>query len=767
MTPTSWFSGVSMSRTARRKRTESGPRPSLEWLEARWLRDGSMATIATNGASWNASDNTVTVDFNQPYLDGVLLPGDVVVVPENPNNPTPLLSDPNYVDTSTDTYSSIQVSNPPLAPGVYDIVLQADPYSTESVWSMNGPLTLGTFTILPPAATPLPATLSTAASLGTVGPQMQSIAGTLDLASQQNVDLYQITLGPGHFWRLGVQLEAQQIGSPLQGALSLFDSNGNVLATSNSGTGGLNSPADPYLFSGLSRGVYYVGVSGANNIPGQPGGYDPRGSGRFGTSGDQQAGGNYTLDLFADQADTPTEVLGAQLQWGDPLGPSPTGLTLDFSNSIDINSLNAAMTIPSAFVVVDQSGHLWSLSPTPYNAGNAQLNLVFAQPLPAGQYRLLNSSSDGLKDLAGWSPVAPGLPPGILATWTVRASTPPVVPGYLGTVWPSLQSGVGDSELILPEQIITSQVYIPIQGFYTLETVSPRGMLGVEQAGPGGLVLIDPGSQGASHQYTLDLQPGVYLFTFRNSTPEAVVADWKIVLSSIDDEYYTNNGVGQSVALSLRLVSPITPVPLTISQPGSSPSQGSTATLIGSFTPTGVAPTLTGLPSLPTDVTPISAGLFLSSNSGLLGVPSAGAVPIETVESGIAVSGNSMAGGTLDIRPGISDRWYGTNENANFVQSGQNAPTPDVALASSHLPPEHFDPTESSTADALALSKSDRIVELAGAARALAWGGTWDGESEYGPGPGRAGSACEKRNGNRPGPGSRIAQGSTGTDGRG
>ena len=368
-----------------------------------------MATIATNGASWNASDNTVTVDFNQPYLDGVLLPGDVVVVPENPNNPTPLLSDPNYVDTSTDTYSSIQVSNPPLAPGVYDIVLQADPYSTESVWSMNGPLTLGTFTILPPAATPLPATLSTAASLGTVGPQMQSIAGTLDLASQQNVDLYQITLGPGHFWRLGVQLEAQQIGSPLQGALSLFDSNGNVLATSNSGTGGLNSPADPYLFSGLSRGVYYVGVSGANNIPGQPGGYDPRGSGRFGTSGDQQAGGNYTLDLFADQADTPTEVLGAELQWGDPLGPSPTGLTLDFSNSIDINSLNAAMTIPSAFVVVDQSGHLWSLSPTPYNAGNAQLNLVFAQPLPAGQYRLLNSSSDGLKDLAGWSPVCAGI----------------------------------------------------------------------------------------------------------------------------------------------------------------------------------------------------------------------------------------------------------------------------------------------------------------------------------------------------------------------
>ena len=60
------------------------------------------------------------------------------------------------------------------------------------------------------------------------------------------------------------------------------------------------------------------------------------------------------------------------------------------------------MTIPSAFEVVDQAGHAWPLSPHDYYALNGQLSLVFDEPLPPGHYSLLNSSSDGLKDLAGW-----------------------------------------------------------------------------------------------------------------------------------------------------------------------------------------------------------------------------------------------------------------------------------------------------------------------------------------------------------------------------
>src|SRR5208337_2150128 len=182
------------------------------------------------------------------------------------------------------------------------------------------------------------------------GSQVQTSSGSLDLAAAQTYALYKVTLGPGHFWRLGVELDAQRVGSSLLGALTLFDQQGNVLATRDSGTGLSSSPDDPYFFTGLNPGIYYVGVSGAGNLPGQPGGYDPV-AGTIGTAGSQQAGGKYVLDLVADSADTPTRVLGVGLQWGDPLGTSPTGLVLGFSGSIDVNSLNAAGNDNSAIWV--------------------------------------------------------------------------------------------------------------------------------------------------------------------------------------------------------------------------------------------------------------------------------------------------------------------------------------------------------------------------------------------------------------------------------
>ncbi len=107
---------------------------------------------------------------------------------------------------------------------------------------------LGELTIVPPPVVPPPATWGTATDVGTIGTQVQTIAGTLDLSSQENVDLYKITLGPGHFWRLGVELDAQRIDSNLRGALTLFDGQGNVLATRDAGTGLPSYPADPYLF---------------------------------------------------------------------------------------------------------------------------------------------------------------------------------------------------------------------------------------------------------------------------------------------------------------------------------------------------------------------------------------------------------------------------------------------------------------------------------------------------------------------------------------
>jgi len=696
------------------------------------------ASAFINGVSWDESQNSLTIDFNQGYIDVVLTSNPVQLQPDNPAGTTPLLGDPTYVDTMTDTFETIPLSAP-LQPGNYEILLLNDG-DTENIWGLPCPpqptpsVTLGELTIAPPPVVNPPATLSNATALGTIGTQTIGsqektiITGSLDLSSQENVDLYEFTLAPGHFWRLGAQLEAQQMDSPLRGALTLFDSSGNALATSNAGTGGFDSPADPYLFGGLKPGLYYIGVSGAGNLGEQPGGYDPRGEGTFGTSGSQQAGGKYTLDLFADPADTPTRVLGDALQWGDPLLTSPTGLVLGFSGSIDLNSLKAAASKHSAIWAVDQSGHTWFLTPTSYDASLAQLSFVFDQPLPPGTYTLFNSSATGLKDLAGWSPVAPGLPQGVLATWTVPPPTPAVLTGIPPVVWPAQPDGVADSELIPPGAVATSRVFVPAQGLYNLLTSVSQGTLAIERSGPDGMVVVDPGSQGASNQYTLDLKPGLYVFTFRNLGTQNALAGWQIAPSSIDHENLTDNGVGQSVALSLRLVNPTSSSLMTDSPTGSNQAPESTGSVSGTAPPPETAgpsapstfalafaaPTLIGLSASSGGVTPLPGSLFVTVDSGLLGAPTAGGGPIEA--GGLAAPSGmlALADGASGLLPGIAGRGNGTAEESDPAQSGQSPLTNGSPAPAADLAATAAEPAPATSGDAVALTKADRITELAG-----------------------------------------------------
>ena len=147
----------------------------------------------------------------------------------------------------------------------------ADPFWT-SLANSAEPATIASVTVQAQTGT----TLAQATDLGLIGPAMVNVPGTLDPANvQSSVDLYEFTLAPGHLWEVGLEVSAQSIGSSLRPALSLFDDQGNVVATSNSGTGLPADPDDPYLFAGLQPGSYYVGISGAGNLPGEPGGYNP------------------------------------------------------------------------------------------------------------------------------------------------------------------------------------------------------------------------------------------------------------------------------------------------------------------------------------------------------------------------------------------------------------------------------------------------------------------------------------------------------------
>ena len=83
-----------------------------------------------------------------------------------------------------------------------------------------------------------------------------------------------------------------------------------------------------------------MGVSAAGYLPYGSTGYDPE-LGIPGVLGISQPGGPspFHLSLVAIPHSQPTIVTSSWPNWLDPLSPSPTSLTLDFSGPIDLSNL--------------------------------------------------------------------------------------------------------------------------------------------------------------------------------------------------------------------------------------------------------------------------------------------------------------------------------------------------------------------------------------------------------------------------------------------
>jgi len=637
-----------------------------------------------------------------------------------------------------------------LGTGTYQIVLvggglssylaSTDSSTNQPLWNSNVDQTLATFPIVQSGAQ-----LSGATGLGTIGSQVQSIAGSLDLSVQENVNLYKITLAPGHFWRLGVELDAQRIGSNLSGALTLFDQSGNVLATRDAGTGLPSDPNDPYLFTGLNPGVYYIGVSGAGNLAGQTGGYNPV-TGTTGSLGQVQLGGAYQLQVVADPADSLTQVVGSSLQQADALDPTPTGLTLSFSGPIDPNSLMSN----SPVLVYDASGLAWPVTLSSYQVN--QVSFVFDQPLPPGQYTVVIPPSGGLTDLIGRAPVSSGQNPGVLATFTVEPQASQTVAGDLGVLWPNSQIQVSQFATISPGQEVVSRVVVPVTGFYTLETTFTQGSVVILQAGPDGVALVNPPSPpspwpfnayiGPPNTYSMPLEAGVYMVSFRTVGTQPAVGQWTFQFSSIDHESIVDNGVGQGAALSLRLVDPIsssltsgspsgatTVLPANV-EPVFSPSSPQS----GSNTFSVAAPVGSGEAVAATGVSVIPASLMVTVSTGLLGTPALQNEPVAVVGPVVAGGSTALASSFSGLLPGIIYRSPGSLDERASKQVdqgpvvGNSSATAEelaeAATSSSASPGIML--ASSSSADALALTKADRITELA--SRLGRWFGLNTGE---------------------------------------
>jgi len=580
-----------------------------------------------------------------------------------------------------------------------------------SLSNSSDPVTIAQLTVQPVMG----ATLAQARNLGPIGPTVTNVGGELDPESVPSaVDLYEFSLPSGHLWNVGLEVSADRIGSRLLPALSLFNDQGVVLATRNSGTGLLTDPNDPYLFTGLQGGLtYFVGVSGAGNLPDVPGGYNPA-KGIPGSVGLNQPGGPFPfeLSLIATPHDHPTNLLNFTLNHEDSLDPSPSSITLNFSGPIDLSGLFTPDVQETALDVVDSSGQVWPITPLVYQVASDSLTLVFDQPLAPGNYSLILPSAGGLTDLAGVAVVAPGQPAGVLATWTVSAPGP-LSPNNLGTLWPSsggLVWPAGNASLagntaLAVGQDATFRWVVSVPGFYKLQPPLAGSEIEFVNSGSGKATVLDP-----FNSYLMLLDPGVYELKIGNVGLQPTVVHWALEIERLDWEKIVDNGVSPSSALSLMTFAP------TPAEPSTGPIQGLLS-----------IPPVPSLPPVPSadpsggQFGPVPASLFVTLNTGLAGQPGADGQAFAPVgpsveAASIAVSGGltgqavALGNGSPLAPGGRSDDDSSANLDQQAVAIVANGGPIDAApnVASAQLDPDAV----GARADAGALADAKWLVDL-------------------------------------------------------
>ena len=277
----------------------------LEGLESRHLLSVlPIEAVPVGGDPLRPSPTSLVVTFSQsallyPWINGDIqldrISNDGTTTQLFVNTPPPP-SDPSLIPMPTATLneSGTQVTatiplNQTLPAGSYSIVLAGkmplsytlagatNPFFYtvgNGSWDWTSDQTITEFTVAP-AVVPKGVTFNEAIDLGTIGSQVTTSSGSLDLASAQTYALYKVTLGPGRFWHLGVELDAQRIrqqstrcSDPLR-----FKWEGSGHPRFRHGAAQLSGRS--LLFHRLEAQCFTFEYRGEGNLAGQPGGYDP------------------------------------------------------------------------------------------------------------------------------------------------------------------------------------------------------------------------------------------------------------------------------------------------------------------------------------------------------------------------------------------------------------------------------------------------------------------------------------------------------------
>lgn len=669
------------------------------------------------------------VEIDQVGPDGTLTPyagGPGAAV----NQTLQTTTAPDGTTTGTQLVVTLPAGDPTMQPGNYQLevlpyTLMAMAFGTVSdpTWdTAPGPIPIADFTVSQQGPT-----LADATNLGTVGAQGSSFWSSLDPSDVQSaVALYKFTLPQGGPWQINAGIAANSLGSPLTTALALFDADGNVIATRNTGTGSVTDPVDPEIFQDLPAGTYYLGVSAAGNLPGTPAGYNPV-TGQPGTAGTNQPAGLYELTVSATPVQPPDTLVGFNLDHADPLEPAPTGMDLTFSAPVDVSPLARPDQVETALTVVDASGQTWPISAVDYDSADNRLSFVFDEALPAGTYSLVEPLVGGLTDLAGRPVVGPsGSPDGVLATWTVAASSGPVAPNDLGVLWPGPENvtwtpGVSGSDSLAAGQQASYRFVAVCPGIYEVQTQVGAGSIdvGIQSADGASIVQAD-GLTGISYT-VFHLEPGVYDLTLAADGSQPASVDWRLQPVALDYEKLANNGVGQTPALTLALVGPVageSGASANTGVPGPS-SDGTTVTIAG---PIGSGSSGPAAGASAFTASPLPPALLVTPETGLAGMPTAngwqtGVVgPMaEGAMAALADAGHGLPAGLhFQASPSGNDPTVGEEELLAVLDATPTAtPTGDEPAPGSG---PGSPGAESARADAMALARAegDPMVRIAG-----------------------------------------------------
>ncbi|WP_156512726.1 hypothetical protein [Planctomyces sp. SH-PL62] len=405
----------------------------------------------------------------------------------------------------------------PLGVGRYRIVLSGGSLLSRSLsrgrWDPSQDRTVSEFEVKGSTATTV-----TSDDLGQIGPDVRSIAGSLtgSAASQAS---YRIRLDSGHaLWRLGLQLDAGRIGSPLLGGITVYDADGNVAATTSARLDlPLGFPNDPYLFVGLGPGEYDVVV----------------------TKPEGQTGGDFRLNVVADPAATMTKVAAFAV---DQTDGEVMGFTISFTSPID-----PARLASQGILVIEAGGGVHLAHLTRVEPGLQRLGFEFDQPLPAGEYHLLATDDGPIVDLIGRVPIAEGLSAGILAAWMVS-------PNGEATVWTPPSTNLGRGEFSLnPGQSIEIPILVDQAKSLILRSILTNGGVSIEVIGEGFVKVVDPASGTPGQEYSFELPAGSYVLRLTGVGEGPATGGWSLDLKLVSAESLIASAVGPGGALSLRL----------------------------------------------------------------------------------------------------------------------------------------------------------------------------------------------------------------------